>query len=75
MDILNDTIILDVADLSIKAVTDYIDSIDDNSIIFSFDYEECIGYLYCKTEDVASKIATNISKLLDTVYKCNKLLQ
>lgn len=75
MQVWNDTIILDVADLSIKSVTDYIDNIDDNSIIFSFDYEDMLGYLYCKTEDIAIKIATEIDKLLDTVYKCNNLLQ
>lgn len=72
MDILNDTIVLDIDELDIKAVVDYIDRQDD--IQFEWSSGDYCAYLYCNTIDRAKKIFYDLHSIMNMVFKFNNIL-
>ena len=66
MDILNDTIVLDIDELNIKAVVDYIDRQDD------IQFEWSSGD-YCNTIDRAEQVYKDIDTLIDMICKLNNV--
>lgn len=71
MDILNDTIVLDIDELDIKAVVDYIDRQDD--IQFEWIPSDYCGYLYCNTIDRAEQVYKDIDTLIDIICRLNNV--
>ena len=71
MDILNDTIVLDIDELDIKAVVDYIDRQDD--IQFEWSSSVSCAYLYCNTIDRAERVYKDIDTLIDMICKLNNV--
>ena len=71
MDILNDTIVLDVDELNIKTVVDYIDRQDD--IRFEWIPSDYCAYLYCKTIDRAEQVYKDIDTIIDMICKLNNV--
>lgn len=71
MDILNDTIVLDVDELNIKAVVDYIDRQDD--IQFEWSADDYWAYLFCNTIDRAEQVYKDIDTIIDMICKINNV--
>ena len=71
MDILNDTVVLDIDELDIKAVVDYIDRQDD--IRFEWIPSDYCAYLYCNTIDRAEQVYKDIDTIIDMICRLNNV--